>query len=218
MYNIRQMVEKCPKLVELVLMDTHITYDSTSILSCPKIKVLEIIGSESWMEKGQEISLQQNLQLQTFENKNAHRRLLNSVPTEIENLTTVTPSTTQLRRFVPTKNRMIRDPPLCLEMFVLSRMLANSKTLTSLQIDLKNFTMSEGHVDAIIKLKIQSKQFCREYCVRIIRSLKNLTDLVLHSDRFAIFTIELPEMIEHGPNMQQLVFIGYRWMMARMDL
>lgn len=211
---------KCPELVELVLIDTHVTYHGLRYQTCPKLETLRIQGSLPWVKKGLNIFLQQNSQLKTLELLPFKQRpndlvipymvLLESVPMSIERLTVATYCDNQLTRLQSLKTLQIKSTVVDSVLHHSIDCLVNA-TLEHLEIDANWFFMAKEHTTAISlfsrmkTLKFNICWFESDHMVDMIRNLHYLSELHVCSKVNNLGDSELFNLIRHGQNLQRLI-------------
>lgn len=226
--SIRWLVQ-CRELVELELIDAHITYRGLRNQKCPKLEQLKIRGSKSWATKGLKLFLEQNKQLKRLEvipmRSEGFSHILDyiqdSIPETIESLTIVPSSTSQLARFHSLKQlKMIFGRLDQVDMSMLNRLGGNA-TLTFLDIrggyswiDQSPFTRENAkaisQLSKMKTLKIQIVYMTHLDLLCMVEQLKELTYLQLDSCEGISSEDHLLNVIRYGQNLQQiLILIDY---------
>lgn len=210
----------CRELVELQLFETHVTFNGAQYQVCPKLEILKIYGSKSWVDYGLHLFLDQNNQLKTLEvlplltstNRSyaSYGDILYCVPRSIENLTIVPTETTRLDHFVSLKTLRIAGNYVNNHASLLINKLQNA-TIEHLEIDLNHFGIDQQNAETIANLKNLStlKMHVSGGCVsgnllHMVENLNGLTDLVLSSHTNMLTAFHICVMLEHSSNLQRL--------------
>lgn len=210
----------CRQLVELELIDTHVTYNGAQYQECPNLETLKIYGSKPWVDYGLHLFLTQNRQLKTLQvlplqtssNRSHHSygEILYCVPDCVDNLTIVPTEVTRVDHLRSIKTLRIEGVYFNTNSAAVINNLRNVN-IEHLEIDLNYFAIDRLNAEAIGRLiKIRTlKLHCSGGCgsaelLDMVRNLKSLSDLVLSTHRNALNANHILHMLEHCPNLQSL--------------
>lgn len=210
----------CRQLVELELIDTHVTYNGAQYQSCEELKTLRIYGSKTWVGYGLHLFLDQNHQLKTLEvlpllsssnrSYSSYGEIFYCVPTSIENLSTVPAERTRLNHLVSLKTLRLEAAHHNQYAAMLINGL-NNATLERLELDLNYFRIDTQNAEAIGRLrKINTlKLHCSSGCsstdlLEMVKNLNDLSDLVLSTHTNQLSAPNVLTLIERNPNLQLL--------------
>lgn len=207
----------CPELVELVLINTHVTYHGLRHQLCHKLETLRIQGSLSWVKNGLHLFLQQNSQLKTLEilpfNQESsvivlpYHSPLTTAPSSIENLTVRSWIGDELARFQSLKTLRIVSQYIAFCPF--SRL--TNATLEHLEIDAPYFFLSTGDIGVIpylrrIKtLNLYIYWFENDRIVNMITNLDQLSELRVCTMLNNLSGSDLLSTVQHGENLERLI-------------
>lgn len=215
---------QCRELVELELIDAHITYRGLRNQKCPNLKRLKIRGSKSWAVKGLKIFLEQNKQLKSLQVIPMRHEDYSSVfdpiqdflPESIESLAIVPSPITQLKRFHALKQLQISCAESNYDMSVVNR-LGSDATLTHLDIYggmnwmLPRITRESANaisqLTKVKTLKLRKLFMNNMDLVRMVEQLKELTHLHLDAWRCIASQHDLLDVIREGCNLQQILLL-----------
>lgn len=210
----------CHQLVELELIDTHVTYNGAQYQTCPNLETLKIYGSKSWVDYGLHLFLMQNEQLKTLQvlplqtsSNRSHQSygdILYCVPKYVDNLTIVPAEATRLDH-LPWL-RTLRIEGIYLNNYS-ATVINNVRNVSieHLEIDLNYFGIDRQNAEAIGRLrKIKTlKLHCSGGCgsaelLDMVRNLKGLTDLVMSTHRNTLNAHNILCILEQCPNLGRL--------------
>lgn len=217
--SVKWFVE-CRELVELELIDSHVTYNGAQYQSCPKLETLKIYGSKSWVDYGLHLFLDQNTQLRTLEvlplqtatNRSHHSYgdILYCVPKSIENLTIVPTVSTRLDHLPAVKTLHLKGIYLNKNAASVINQMRNA-TIEHLEIDMNYYAIDRQNAEAIGKLKKINtlKMHCSGGCssvdlLCIVRNLYDLSDLALSTHSNILSAFNILTIIALSPNLQRL--------------
>lgn len=216
--SVKWFMKSCD-LVELDLIKTHVTYNGVRHQSCPSLKTLKIRGSNTWVQKGLHLFLQDNRQLKTFvvvpfsstyygQNHTPYGRILDYVPETIECLTIAPIGTADFTRFESLKTLEIICDRYQDDDEFFDRLLIK-ETVECMQIDVYD----EPNIAAIARLKHLKSLKLHYYngfigpdLFYIAESLMNLSQLVLGGTigNVTFSANDLSTLIQLSPNLQFL--------------
>lgn len=211
---------RCFELVELELIDTHVTYNIAPYVRCPKLESLKIKGSCGWVKKGLEQFLSQNTQLKylkviplpyTRADTTCYGNILNYVPTAIESLTIAPVGTLNFSRFTSLKTLRIVAVAYFSGAGTFIERIVTGPALANLQIEIRHDLLDGRSANAISllrnirKLQLHIPRGCDSASLlHIAEKLTNLNELILSSFMNVLNADDLLEVIRHGPNLQLL--------------
>lgn len=217
--SIKWIVE-CHELIELELIDTHVTYNGPRHQSCSSLQSLKINGSSSWVQHGLHLFLQSNQQLKTLEilplstiksGISWYERILHFVPPAIERLTIAPFGSANFERFVSLKAIRIVNKYFYAEntRFFIDHLETNAM-VESLEIE-SNGYLSGRNANAIAKLRTlktlklhMPSGFYGASLLDVIEHQKHLTELTLSTFMSQLNGSDLLQLIQKCPNLQLL--------------
>lgn len=210
----------CQELVELVLIDTVVSYSGVWYQPYSKLESLVVNGSPSWVNKGLHLFLQQCNQLKSFEvlpfkpkpmdfrSSGPYSAILANLPSSVECLKITFLSKNQLPLLHSLKKLQIN-----LILFSvathdsLSRLTID--TLEHLEIDAKNIWLNDQHATSISNLRnLKVLKLNIGWNVNIadmLGSMTNLSELHLGSYTISLDGNDLLHVVQHCQNLEQLI-------------
>lgn len=210
----------CHQLVELELIDTHVTYNGAQYQTCLNLETLKIYGSKPWVDYGLHLFLMQNEQLKTLQvlplqtsssrSHQSYGEILYCVPRSVDNLTIVPAEATRLDHLPSLKTLRIEGLYLNNYSAAVINNLRNDN-IEHLEIDLNYYGIDRQNAESISRLrKIKTlKLHCSGGCgsselLDMVGNFKDLTDLVVSSHRNALNEYNILCLLEHCPNLRRL--------------